>query len=382
MTDMTKTERKAQDYIYRLILTSEPLRPKWNRENQLFRKEPKWNYMDSCIIRALLMYADGDPELTGYAVRFVNSYVMPDGSIPTLVPEDYSLDSICGGRNLLELGEMTGDTRYIRAAELLRRQLAEQPRLSCGSFWHKGIYPRQIWLDGAYMALPFLAAYGKRTGDSSCTADVLAQLKNIRELMRDSKTGLYYHGYCETRDMLWSDSETGLSPNIWLRANGWLCAGLADIYELTGERSCADMLAELLKALQACMTAEGMLLQLPALPELEGNYPETSGTLLFAYAAMKAHRLGAVSADIAEAGRRSLNAVTEGYIRYEDGVPVLRNICLMCGLGGPGDRDGSAGYYLSERVVDNDAKGIAPYLMAAAEAARARLTNCERKQLP
>jgi unsaturated rhamnogalacturonyl hydrolase len=367
MTDITRTGQVARDYIDRLILTSEPLRPKWNRENFIFRKEPRWNYMDSCIIRALLMFADERPELWDYAIRFVNSYVTPEGDIPTVERSDYNLDSICGGRNLLALYGKTGDARYIRAAELLREQLAEQPRLTCGSFWHKAIYPRQLWLDGAYMALPFLAAYGQARGEESCIADVLAQLRNIRSLMRDGETGLYYHGYSESRDTCWSDSGTGLSPNIWLRANGWLCAGLADIYEITRDVECATMLAELTDALRACLTADGMLLQLPTRPELGGNYPETSGTLLFAYAAMKAYRLGAASAGAAEDGRRALTAVTERYISYDVEVPVLRNICLMGGLGGTENRDGSAEYYLSERVVENDAKGIAPFLMAAAE---------------
>ena len=366
MTDITRTGQVARDYIDRLILTSEPLRPKWNRENFIFRKEPRWNYMDSCIIRALLMFADERPELWDYAVRFVNSYVTPEGDIPTVERSDYNLDSICGGRNLLALYGKTGDERYIRAAELLREQLAEQPRLTCGSFWHKAIYPRQIWLDGAYMALPFLAAYGQARGEADCIEDVLVQLRNIRSLMRDSETGLYYHGYCESRDTCWSDRDTGLSPNIWLRANGWLCTGLADIYEITRDGECGNMLAELTDALRACLTDDGMLLQLPTRPELGGNYRETSGTLLFAYAAMKSGRLGAASADAAEDGRRALAAVTERYISYDGEVPVLRNICLMGGLGGTENRDGSAEYYLSERVVENDAKGIAPFLMAAA----------------
>lgn len=367
MTDMTKTLGIARDYIDKLILTSDPLRPQWNRENFIFGKPPRWNYMDSSVIRALLMHADMRPELLGYAIRFVNSYVTPEGSIPTYELSDYNLDSICGGRNLLALCRRTDDDRYMRAAELLRRQLSEQPRLSCGSFWHKGIYPQQIWLDGAYMALPFLAEYGSFTGDAACAEDVLAQLKNIRDIMRDPETGLYYHGYCESRDTCWADSETGLSPNIWLRANGWLCAGLADIYELTADSACAEMLSQLLSALCACQTADGMLLQLPALPQLGGNYPETSGTLLFAYSAMKAHRLGAAPSETALAGRLALTAVTERYIVCDRGVPVLKNICLMGGLGGTENRDGSAQYYLSERLVENDAKGIAPFLMAAAE---------------
>lgn len=370
MTDMTKTERTARDYIEKMILTSDPLSPKWNRENLIFRKQPKWNYMDSCIIRALLMY--GGDELLEYAVRFVNSYVDREGNIPTVRFEDYNLDNICGGMNLLRLYGITGDRRYSAAARgLYEGQLKRQPRLSCGSFWHKAIYQHQMWLDGAYMALPFLAAYGKNTGETGAVSDALSQVKNIRNIMRDDKTGLYYHGYCETREMLWSDPDTGLSREFWLRSNGWLCAGLADLYELTEDKACGDMLSDLLYSLAECITPDGMLLQLPARPELGGNYCETSGTLLFAYAAMKSRRMGIAPEKIFNAGRSALEAVTERYIIYDGEMPVLKNICLMGGLGGAGNRDGSAEYYLSERIVENDAKGIAPYLMAACELKRA-----------
>ena len=321
--------------------------------------------MDNCMIRALLMFSDGRPELSDYAVRFMNSYVDADGNIPTLRFSDFNLDNVCGGRNLLALYRLTKDRRYLTAAEnIFEQQIKKQPRLDCGNFWHKAIYPHQVWLDGAYMALPFLAEFGQFKGDVSCTEDALSQLGNIRTLMRDHETGLYFHGYCENRDQFWADRETGLSGEFWLRSNGWLCSGLADVYELTGDAECGEMLRELLEALAKCLTEDGMLMQLVSRPELEDNYPETSGTLLFAYSALKAGLLGAVSPDITECGERALTAVTEGYIVYENGVPVLRNICLMGGLGGENRRDGSAEYYLSEPVVENDAKGIAPYLMA------------------
>lgn len=368
MTQLSRTERTALDYIEKMVLTSDPYSPKWNTENYIFHKQPKWNYMDCCMMRALLMYAENNPEYLAYAERFIGSYVCADGSIPTLRTEDYNLDSICGGNVLLRLYQLTGKEMYANAARMLyEEQLRHQPRLSCGNFWHKAIYPRQVWLDGAYMALPFLAAYGEFTGNCSCTADALAQMRNIRDIMRDKATGLYYHGYCESKDMCWADHETGLSPEFWLRSNGWLCAGLADLYEITGDSECGEMLRQLLDSLKACLTDDGMLLQLPARPELGGNYRETSGTLLFAYSALKAHRLGIVPADIAEAGKRALGTVTERFIIYSGDVPVLKNICLMGGLGGAENRDGSAEYYLSERIIENDAKGIAPYLMAAAE---------------
>jgi len=371
----TKQQTAVDAYIEKLILPSEPLAPLWNRETVIFGKQPKWNYIDGCMVRAMIMYGEftGDSRLTGYAERFTDAYVTDDGRIPTLNYEDFNLDNVCGGRNLLWLWRNTGCRKYLAAAErIFSGQLERQPRTASGSFWHKKIYPDQIWLDGVYMALPFMAEYARLTGNGSITADISAQLGTIKHKMRDRTSGLYYHGYDESRKAGWSDKETGLSQEFWLRSMGWLCAGLADICE-TVPGIADDMLCGLLESLTDCAQSDGMLLQLPFRPELEGNYPETSGTLLFAYAAMKAARLGAAGQRVLNAGIAALNAVSEKYISFDgDGMPVLGNICLMAGLGGEPYRDGSAGYYLSEQVTENDAKGIAPFLMACTE----YLQNC------
>lgn len=364
-----KSRTIAEQYAEKMILRSDPLRPLWNREAVLFNKPPRWNYIDSCMISAILrlMEINGDSRLLDYAIRFTDAYLETDGTIPTMEPLDYNLDNIAGGRNLVALWRMTGEERYKLAfTKLYTGQLVRQPRLVCGNYWHKAIYPHQIWLDGAYMALPFLLEYGLLTNDTGIVRDVNVQLGNIRSLMCDTETGLYYHGYDESRSQAWADKTTGLSQEFWLRSIGWLCAGLADIAELEPDRiSCCDMLSELLSAVGGC-NRDGMLYQLPARPELKGNYPETSGTLLCAYAALKSARLGI--ADTAGTGFELLGNVTERFINDEGEIPVLSNICLMGGLGGDQQRDGSADYYLSESLVENDAKGIAPYIMAAAEA--------------
>ena len=200
--------------------------------------------------------------------------------------------------------------------------------------------------------------------------DALAQLKNIRDIMLDRNTGLYYHGYDETRSQLWADKKSGLSHEFWLRAMGWLSAGLADIYEMTENNEIGNMLSELLMALNSCQCSDGMLLQLPVRRDMNGNYPETSGTLLFSYASLKACRLGLCDDTLKTAGMSALSAAGDFITMNPDGFPVLRNVCLMGGLGGGQNRDGSAGYYLSEKIVENDAKGIAPFLMAYTEMLR------------
>ena len=371
---MNKSDSIINKYIDNLILTSDPLSPKWNIETILCNKPPKWNYIDNCMITALLMLydLDGDPRLLDYSIKFVNTYVRKDGSIPTMNYADYNIDNINGAKNLMKLWKLTSEERYRFGFEKIwNEQLIRHPRLSCGSFWHKAIYPEQLWIDGVYMVLPFIAEYGKLYNTRGVIDDVKRQFFNVRKITRDPKTGLYYHGYDDTNTMCWADDITGLSREFWLRSNSWVCAALADTCEiLPGDDVCTKMLNELLCALaQYCMD-DGMLLQLPIHKELENNYPETSGSLLFAYSAMKASRLGICGEDIRKAGLRTFNTVTEKFIDNSGDVPVLSNICLVGGLGGEKKRDGSSEYYLSEKIVSNDAKGIAPYFMAYTETKR------------
>lgn len=368
-----KQDEIVKSYIEKIILPSAPDRPLWNRENFIFRKPPKWNYIDNCMIKAVTMLYEltGDDRLFGYAVRFVDYYVKPDGTIPTMNLSDYNLDNINGGKNIIYLFNKTKSEKYFNATEKIFSQIKSQPRLECGNFWHKAIYPRQVWLDGVYMALPFMAEYADISGNYEVYDDIFRQLENVRSIMRDRKTGLYFHGYDESRSQYWADSETGLSAEFWLRSMGWLGAGLADICEKISPDSklytlCSDMLGGLLKSLSACANPDGTLCQLPLKPEISGNYTETSGTLLFAYSAVKAYRLGIVGGEIFSAGVRAFDSVTEKYISFDE-IPVLKNICLCAGLGGNSHRDGSESYYLGERITENDAKGIAPYLMAYAE---------------
>ncbi|MCR4796117.1 MAG: glycoside hydrolase family 88 protein [Ruminococcus sp.] len=367
---MTRQQSIVNDYIEKLILSSDPLDPLWNVESMVCGKAPKWNYIDNCMITAVLMLyeTESDERLLDYSVKYMDTYVNDDGTIPTMNCADYNLDNLCGGRNLISLWKHTNSEHYRLGFEKLwKEQVLRQPRLSCGNFWHKAIYPDQIWLDGTYMAMPFMAEYGKLHDLRGVMDDVERQLFDMRKITRDPKTGLFYHGYDDTKNMIWADPITGLSPEFWLRSNGWICAAMADVFEILEDQRIGKMLAEILGDIIKYCRDDGMLYQLPAKPELEGNYPETSGTLLVAYSAMKAARLGICGEDIRQAGLKAFKTVTDKFINTNAEIPVLGNICLVGGLGGENERDGSAGYYLSEKITQNDAKGIAPYIMAFTE---------------
>lgn len=104
----------------------------------------------------------------------------------------------------------------------------------------------------------------------------------------------------------------------------------------------------------------------------EGNYLETSGSAMIAYAMMKGARHGYVDRRFAAVGEEVFNGICREYLTQTDGRLNLGGICLMAGLGPENNRrrDGSYEYYISEPVVENDAKGTGPFVMAYTEILR------------
>ncbi len=159
----------------------------------------------------------------------IDEFVSPDGEIETYRLEDYNLDQINEGKLLLFLYEATGDERYKKAAFLLRRQLQSHPRTRGGGLWHKQIYPHQMWLDGIYMASPFLAEFATRFDEPEVLDDVAHQIALIERHTRDPDSGLMFHAWDESRRQRWANPETGCSPNFWGRAMAWYAMALADV---------------------------------------------------------------------------------------------------------------------------------------------------------
>ena len=372
-----ETRQVIDEYVSYLIDNSDAAHPMWNIEKIRSGKPNKWNYIDGCMITALLrMY-----EITGirkyldFSDGFVSAFVNEDGTIGTYSVDEYNLDNVRPACNLFTLYDLTGKEKYRKAMDTVRSQLDTMPRTNEGNFWHKKIYPYQVWLDGMYMAQPFYVEYEKRFNKMSGCIDSYKQFQNVRRLMRDEETGLYYHGYDESREMYWADKETGCSPNFWLRATGWFMASLVDTAEAMGEqlyneyRTLQDMLKELADSLLKYMDKEShMFYQVIDKKDAQGNYLETSGSALIAYALLKGVRLGYLPKRYADIAEEMFYGITDRYLsKNEDGTPKLGGICLVAGLGGEQHRDGSLEYYFSEPVVENDAKGTAPLLLAYTE---------------
>ena len=365
-------------YVLRLIEQSSPERTAWNVERMRQGRPANWNYIDGCMMTALLSMTEitGDRRYFDFAEAFIDAFVNDDGSIRTFKTEGHTLDDVNEGRVLFPLYEKTGKEKYKKAADFLRRHLDAQPRTAEGSFWHKQIYPNQVWLDGIYMAMPFAALYEKAFGAGDYS-DIFHQIKTDREHMRDEKTGLYYHGYDFSRQAFWCDKATGLSRNFWLRAIGWFSVALADLLEILpdsdGKTGLADIFRRLMEDIAKFADDEtGMYWQVVDQANREGNYLESSGSAMVAYAMLKGARLGVLPAAYAAKGKKTFDGLVNTCLTFQDGALCLDHICLVAGLG-PEDnrrRDGSYAYYISEPVVKNDAKGVAPFLLCYTEVKR------------
>ena len=364
--------------ILSLVKRSTPDSTAWNMEKIRQGKKTDWNYIDGCMLGALCALSEitGDDRYAAFVEQVGDAFVNEDGSIRTFDAEKRRLDDYNEGRILFPLIRRTGKEKYRRAAEMLHAELMKQPRIPEGNFWHKEIYPNQVWLDGTYMALPFEAMYRKELGDGDFT-DVCSQIRSVREHMRDEKTGLYYHGWDATRKAFWADPETGLSRSFWLRAFGWFVLALSELCEILPEggelREMQDTLREALEAAGRFADPEtGMYWQVMDQPGREGNYLETSGSCMIACAMLRAARLGIAGEETGHLGRKTFDSIVRDRLKCTENEMGIGGICLVAGLGPESDRrrDGTYAYYISEPVVENDAKGVAPFVLCYTEIRR------------
>jgi unsaturated rhamnogalacturonyl hydrolase len=334
---------------------------------------PFWNYEDGCIYKGLLDLAEvtRNDWYFDYAYRAVGARTAQNGALTGFDPNEFNIDNVSAGKALFRLLEGTQEERFRLAIEAQHSQLERHPRTVSGNYWHKKIYPHQVWLDGLYMAQPFRCAYARLTGRDEISDDVLAQFAHVRATMRDEATGLYYHGWDESRAERWSNPTTGCSPCFWGRAMGWYAMALADCLELLehtqlAHTPLASELAAVSTALMRVRSPNGLWYQVLDQGTRAGNYEEASATLMISYALMKGARLGALGDALGTAGQESLDACIERFVSETQ----LSGICSVAGLGNVPYRDGSYDYYLSEPIVANDPKGVGALMMVLAEGMR------------
>ena len=336
----------------------------------------RWTYDHGLVLKGIegVWLSTGDGEYFRFIQKSMDHFVGNDGSIRTYNPDDYNIDNILPGRNLLMLYKVTGQEKYLKAAELLRTQLKTHPRTSDGGFWHKKIYPTQMWLDGLYMGEPFYAEYSATFHDDKAFDDIAKQFILMEQHSRDAKTGLLYHGWDESRKQRWANQTTGRSPNFWGRAMGWYAMALVDTldYFPKDHPQRAELIAILNRLAKAITNYQdpqsGLWYQVIDKGTEKGNYFESSAAAMFVYALAKGVRNGYLANSYFTVAQRGYRGLADRFIKTDaNGQVNFEGTVSVAGLGGNPYRDGSYEYYLSEKVVTNDPKGVGALILAANE---------------
>jgi unsaturated rhamnogalacturonyl hydrolase len=348
----------------------------------------KWNYELGTLLEGMdgVWRSTSDPRYMRYIQASVDQFVTADGLIPTRKLEDYELDNILLGRQLLFLYANRKDQRYAKAAAVLYDQLQHQPRNASGGFWHKQRYPNQMWLDGVYMAEPFYAEYAKTFHRPEAFADIVHQFELIDMHARDAKTGLLYHGWDESKKERWADAQTGLSSQFWARAMGWYMMALVDTldYLPANDPGRKVLIAQLSRYAVAVVRYQdrstALWWQVMDKPGANGNFLESSASCMFVYALQKGVRLGYLPARYQTEAQRGYKGILSQFIHAGPGDDVsLSGTVGSAGLGGDPYRSGTYEYYVGEKVVTNDAKGIGAFLLAANEIEAGEKTGARQK---
>lgn len=341
----------------------------------------RWDYTQGVVLGAIerVALARNDAAMLGYVRANMDRWVKPDGSIEGYEMAEYNIDEISQGRLLFGLLQRTGDARYRHAADRLREQLRTHPRTSEGGFWHKQIYPMQMWLDGLYMGQPFFAEYAKTFGEPAAFEDIARQFLLVTRHTRDPRTGLMYHAWDEAKAQPWADSATGLSKNFWGRAMGWYVMGVVETLDHfpADHPERAAIIQTLRDAAEAIARVQdpvtGLWWNVMDQPNRAGNYLEASSSSMFVFALAKGARLGYLAPEYRQVAERGFGGLLSNLVRENpDGTVSLINVVQVSGLGGNNRRDGSYrdgtfDYYASEPVVTDDYKGVGPFILAALE---------------
>ncbi|MEL5892353.1 glycoside hydrolase family 88 protein [Bacteroides sp. GD17] len=325
-----------------------------------------------CCAMLQVWKATGDHRYYDYVKQWADSLINEQGEIHLYDMAAYNLDFINSGKVLFDLYRETGDERYKKAMDVLIRQLKNQPRTLEGGFWHKLVYQHQMWLDGLYMASPFLAQYGAEFNKPEWIDEAVKQFRLCHKHTYDAKTGLYHHAWDESKSQRWADPETGHSPNFWGRSIGWWFMALVDALDFIPEDhpGRADMIGYIKGLAEALPKYQrgGLWYQVIDQPKRKGNFPEASVTTQCMYAYAKAVNKGYIDAKYRTVAEKALQGLKDKLlVENQDGTLTLTRCCQVGGLGGHPYRDGSFEYYIGEKMRDNDAKATGPFIMGCLE---------------
>jgi len=344
----------------------------------------RWSYDQGVILKGIegIWNATGDGKYFNYIQRNMDYYVGEEGTIKGYRPDEFNIDHVNNGKQLLLLYRVTGKEKYKKAVDLLRDQLRHHPRTSEGGFWHKKIYPYQMWLDGLYMGEPFYAEYAMLFHEDTAFNDIAKQFILMEKHARDPKTGLLYHGWDESKQQRWADKATGLSPNFWARSLGWYGMALVDALDYfpsnhPKRQELINILNRFAKAVAAFQDPKsGVWYDVPDKQTTPKNYKEASASCMLVYTLAKGVRKGYLPTSYLPKAKKGYEGIIKEFIEVDNNSQVnLKGTVAVSGLGGNPYRDGSFDYYMSEPVIVNDPKGMGAFINCAVEMEMADLQS-------
>ena len=339
-------------------------------------KRTSWQYDYALLAEAIgkLERYTNNPVYGEYMKDFFDYYVDSVGNIRYYKLEEYNLDKIRPAVPLFSLYEETGDSCYANALHLEIKQLETHPRTAERGYWHKKIYPNQVWLDGIYMASPFYAEYAFRNNRVKDYADVVNQFITVARHTYDPKNGLYRHACDVSRKERWADPVTGQSKHSWGRAMGWYAMAFVDALDFIPKHEAGrdsmlvilNNIAEQVKRLQDPKT--GLWYQVLDRSGDKGNYLESSCSTMFVYSLFKAVRMGYIDSSYLDVALKGYKGILDNFIEVDkDGLVTITQVCAVAGLGGKNYRSGDYDYYINETIRSNDPKAVGPFIMASLE---------------
>jgi unsaturated rhamnogalacturonyl hydrolase len=338
-------------------------------------EKPKWDYKLGLLMTSFekLYQKTNNPVYGNYIKTYGETVINPSGEIMNYKLEEYNIDYVNPGKFLFELYKRTNDNRYLIAMQTLRRQLETHPRTNSGGFWHKKIYPYQMWLDGLYMGTPFYVRYTVEFDGGKDLNDVAKQFEQIHQHTLDQNTGLLFHAWDESKQMPWANKETGTSPNFWSRSIGWYMMALVDVLDYMPKehpkrKELIQYLNDISKAVAKYQDKSGLWYQVTDAGNKEGNYLEASGSEMFIYAFAKGVNNGYLPKEYKKTAVKGFDALTKKLVTVDaDGEIHITQVCASAGLGGNPYRDGSFEYYIKEKIKTDNSHGLGPFILAALE---------------
>jgi len=315
----------------------------------------------------------GDKRYADYVLQWADTVINDDGTIHRFNKDAWNLDFINSGKTILNVYEHTKAEKYRIAIEDLIDQLVKQPRTTEGGFWHKQIYPYQMWLDGIYMASPFMAQYGQMFGKPEWIDEAIHQVTLCFKRCFDEKTGLLHHAWDESKSQRWANPHTGQSTTFWGRSMGWYYMAVVDVLDFVPlnhprRHELIQIAQHLAKVLPAHRDKDGLWYQVPNQITREGNYAEASVNTQFMYAMAKGVNKGYIDKKYRKTIEQTFRGLQKRLLKTEsDGSLTLIQCCAVAGLGGNPYRDGSYEYYINERIRENDGKATGPFILACIE---------------